>query len=214
MTLSRVHQQVLAFPAVKTAPAGYLPDPSASINKLQIPSPSKKSEQSRKKSIQRTNSFTNGDKDQNKLGPKLTETVKRKLSLGAKIIQMGGLEKIYKRLFRVNDEEKLFKAYQCYLSTTEGPIAGLLFISSKKIAFCSERSIKVASPQGDLTRVHYKVSIPLCKIKGVNQSMNTKKPSQKYLEVVTVDGFDFWFMGFMSYQKAFNCLEQALSLEQ
>ncbi|CAN6877625.1 hypothetical protein Bca4012_079416 [Brassica carinata] len=213
MTMSRVHQQVLAFPAVKTSPAGYLPDP-ASINKFQIPSPSKKPEQSKGKSFLRTNSFTNGASEQSKLAPKLTETVKRKLSLGAKIIQMGGLEKIYKRLFRVYDEEKLFKAYQCYLSTTAGPIAGLLFISSKKIAFCSERSIKVASPQGDNMRVHYKVSIPLCKIKGVNQSMNIKKPSQKYIEVVTVDNFDFWFMGFMSYQKAFNCLEQALSLEQ
>ncbi|KAJ4900399.1 GRAM domain-containing protein / ABA-responsive protein-related [Raphanus sativus] len=210
MTLSRVNQHLSAFPAAKTTLAGYLPDP-ASINKLQIQSPSKKSEKVKGKSFLRSNSFTNGAKDQSKLGPKLTETVKRKLSLGAKIIQMGGLEKIYKRLFKVYDEEKLFKAYQCYLSTTAGPIAGLLFISSKKIAFCSERSIKVASPQGDLTRVHYKVSIPLCKIKGVNQSLNTEKPSQKYLEVVTVDDFDFWFMGFTSYQKAFNCLEQALN---
>ncbi|KAL1201155.1 putative GEM-like protein 8 [Cardamine amara subsp. amara] len=213
MTVSSVHQQVIAFPGAKSATMGYLPDP-ASINKLQIPTSSKKSEQSKRKSILRktkNDSFTNGARDQSKLGPKLTEAVKRKLTLGAKILQMGGLEKIYKRLFKVFDEEKLFKAYQCYLSTTAGPIAGLLFISSKKIAFCSEKSIKVASPQGDITRVHYKVSIPLCKINGVNQSQNTKKPSQKYLEVVTVDNFDFWFMGFLSYQKAFNCLEQALS---
>ena len=41
--MSRVHQQVSAFPAVNTTLAGYLPDP-ASINKLQIPSPSKKLE--------------------------------------------------------------------------------------------------------------------------------------------------------------------------
>ncbi|CAF2144790.1 unnamed protein product [Brassica napus] len=214
MTMSTLHQQVLALPAAKTAPSGYFPDP-ASINKLQIPTFSKKSEQIKKKCLLRkkkTESFTNGARDQNKLGPKLTETVKRKISLGAKILQMGGLEKIYKRLFRVHDEEKLFKAYQCYLSTTAGPIGGLLFISSKKIAFCSERSIKVASPQGDLTRVHYKVSIPLSKINGVNQSVDTKKPSQKYLEVVTVDGFEFWFMGFLSNKKAFNCLEQALSV--
>ncbi|CAA0404339.1 unnamed protein product [Arabidopsis thaliana] len=209
MTLSRVHQQVIAFPAVNTAPVGYLPDP-ASINKLQIPTSSKVSMLQKKK----TDSFTNGARDQDKLGPKITETVKRKLSLGAKILQMGGLEKIYKRLFKVCDKEKLFKAYQCYLSTTEGSIAGLLFISSKKIAFCSERSIKVTSPQGDLTRVHYKVSIPLCKINGVNQSQNTKKPSQKYLEVVTVDNYDFWFMGFVSYQKAFNCLEKALNKDE
>ncbi|WZY79493.1 hypothetical protein YC2023_025877 [Brassica napus] len=189
MTMSTVHQQVLALPAAKTAPSGYFPDP-ASINKLQIPTFSKKSEQIKKKSLMRkkkTESFTNGARDQNKLGPKLTETVKRKISLGAKSLQMGGLEKIYKRLFRVYDEEKLFKAYH-------------------------ERSIKVASPQGDLTRVHYKVSIPLSKINGVNQSVDTKKPSQKYLEVVTVDGFEFWFMGFLSNKKAFKCLEQALSM--
>ncbi|KAJ4887821.1 putative GEM-like protein 8 [Raphanus sativus] len=214
MTMSTLHRQVLALPAAKTAPSDYLSD-LASINKLQIPTSSKKSEQMKKKSILRkkkTDSFTNGTRDQSKLGPKLTETVKRKLSLGAKILQMGGLEKIYKRLFKVYDEEKLFKVYQCYLSTTAGPIAGLLFISSKKIAFCSERSIKVSSPQGDLTRVHYKVSIPLSKINGVNQSVDTKKPSQKYLEVVTVDGFEFWFMGFLNNKKAFNCLQQALSM--
>ncbi|EOA22552.1 hypothetical protein CARUB_v10003212mg [Capsella rubella] len=212
MTLSRVHQQVLAFPAVKTAPVGYLPDPAASTNNLQIPTSTKLSPSTDKRK-KKTDSFTNGARDQDKLGPKLSETVKRKLSFGAKILQMGGLDKIYKRLFKVCDQEKLFKAYQCYLSTTAGPMAGLLFISSKKIAFCSERSIKVASPEGDLIRVHYKVSVPLCKINGVNQSQNTKKPSQKYLEVVTVDNFDFWFMGFVNYQKAFNCLEQALNDE-
>ncbi|XP_019097211.1 PREDICTED: GEM-like protein 6 [Camelina sativa] len=214
MTLSRVHQQAIAFPAAKTATMSYLPDPP-SINKLQVPTSSKFSFLTSKgKSMLRkkkTDSFTKGARDQDKLEPKLSETVKRKLSLGAKILQMGGLEKIYKRLFKVCDEEKLFKAYQCYLSTTAGPISGLLFISSKKIAFCSERSIKVVSPHGDISRVHYKVSIPLSKINGVNQSQNTKKPSKKYLEVVTVDNFDFWFMGFVSYRKAFNCLEQALN---
>ncbi|CAA7023444.1 unnamed protein product [Microthlaspi erraticum] len=104
MTLSRLHQQVLAFPAVKTAPAGYLPDPS-SINKLQIPTSSKKSEQQSKAKMtlqkKKTDGFTHGDRDQAKLGPKLTEKVKRKLSLGARILQMGGLEKIYQKLFKV-----------------------------------------------------------------------------------------------------------------
>ncbi|XP_010452820.1 PREDICTED: GEM-like protein 4 [Camelina sativa] len=213
MNMNRVGQQVIRFPAAKTTPVGYLTDP-ASINKLWVPASSKRSEQSNDKTIlkrKKTDGFTNGACNA-KLRPKLTETVKRKLSLGARILQVGGLEKIFKRLFRVSEGEKLFKMYQCYLSTTAGPIAGLLFISSKKMAFCSERSIKVASSQGDMIRVHYKVSIPLCKIERVNQSQNTKKPSQKYLEVVTVDGFDFWFMGFLSYQKAFNCLEKALSL--
>lgn len=94
-----------------------------------------------------------------KLAPKISETVKGKLSLGAKIIQVGGLEKIFKKLFSVKEEEKLLKACQCYLSTTAGPIAGLLFISTHKVAFCSERSLKFYSSNGELIRVHYKVII-------------------------------------------------------
>lgn len=92
-----------------------------------------------------------------RLAPKITETVKGKLSLGAKILQVGGMEKIFKQLFSVREGEKLLKASQCYLSTTAGPIAGLLFISTDKVAFRSERSLKFYSKNGEIVRVHYKV---------------------------------------------------------
>lgn len=78
-----------------------------------------------------------------RLGHKLSETVKGKLSIGAKIIKKGGRENIFREIFGVSDGEKLLKASQCYLSTTAGPIAGILFVSTQKIAFCSERSIAV-----------------------------------------------------------------------
>jgi len=93
-----------------------------------------------------------------RLGPKITDTVKGKLSMGARILQVGGVEKVFMQLFSVGEGEKLLKASQCYLSTTSGPIAGLLFISTDKVAFCSDRSIKVSSPNGEDTRVHYKVT--------------------------------------------------------
>lgn len=92
-----------------------------------------------------------------RLAPKITETVKGKLSLGAKILHVGGMEKIFKQLFSVREGEKLLKASQCYLSTTAGPIAGLLFISTDKVAFRSERSLKFYSKNGEIVRVHYKV---------------------------------------------------------
>ncbi|KAL6332541.1 hypothetical protein AAG906_008961 [Vitis piasezkii] len=41
-----------------------------------------------------------------------------------------------------------------------------------------------------------------------------KKPSQKYMEIVTMDNFEFWFMGFLNYQKAFSYLQQAISQVQ
>ena len=92
-----------------------------------------------------------------KLGPKITETVKGKLSFGARILRVGGVEKIFKKLFSAAEEEKLLKASQCYLSTAAGPLAGLLFISNHKISFCSQKSFKVSSPNGELVRVRYKV---------------------------------------------------------
>lgn len=100
------------------------------------------------------------------MGPKLSETVKGKLSLGARIIQQGGRENIFRNVFGMSssDGEKLLKASQCYLSTTAGPIAGILFISTHKLAFCSERSITLlpsnSSPgHGEAIRTHYKVII-------------------------------------------------------
>lgn len=94
-----------------------------------------------------------------KLGPKLSETVKGKLSLGKRIIQQGGRGNIFKQIFGVNQGEELLKASQCYLSTTAGPISGLLFISTEKLAFCSERSITVpcATNNTQLITTPYKV---------------------------------------------------------
>ncbi|PPD87144.1 hypothetical protein GOBAR_DD15933 [Gossypium barbadense] len=123
---------------------------------------------------------------------------------------MEEVEKIFKQLFSVREGEKLLKACQCYLSSTAGPIAGLLFISSQKVAFCSDRATKITSPNGELVRVHYKVPTPLEKIKGLNESENMEKTSQKYMEIVTVDDFEFCFMGFLNYQKGFKYLQQAI----
>lgn len=55
------------------------------------------------------------------------------------------------------------------------------------------------------------VVIPLGKIKRANKITNTKKLSQKYIEIVTGDDFDLWFMGFLDYQKTFRYLDQAIS---
>ena len=92
-----------------------------------------------------------------RLGPKITETVKGKLRFGARVLQIGGIEKVFKKLFKLEEEERLLKAFQCYLSTTSGPLAGILFTSTHKIAFCSDRSIKISSPEGELIQIRYKV---------------------------------------------------------
>ncbi|CAL0310873.1 unnamed protein product [Lupinus luteus] len=93
-----------------------------------------------------------------RLAPKISETVKGKLSLGAQILKAGGLERVFKHFLASKDRESLLKVSQCYLSTTSGPLAGFLFISTHKVAFCTERSIKVFNGKGQMCRIRYKVS--------------------------------------------------------
>lgn len=93
-----------------------------------------------------------------RLSPWISETVKGKLSVGAQILQVGGMEKAFKTLFNVCEKERLLKTSQCYLSTTAGPLAGLLFISTRNIAFCSDRSLKVSCSSGETIGVRYKVN--------------------------------------------------------
>ncbi|XP_043716734.1 putative GEM-like protein 8 isoform X1 [Telopea speciosissima] len=159
----------------------------------------------------KADSFTHGVREHVRLGPKVSATVKGKLRLGARFLQKGGVEKLFKQIFSVREGEKLLNASQCYLSTTAGPIAGILFISTENVAFCSERSVTFTLPTQELIRTPYKVMIPLTKIKGANQSENVNNPNQKYIQVVTVDKFEFWFMGFLIYQKAFKYIQQAIS---
>ncbi|MCD9642192.1 hypothetical protein HAX54_028875 [Datura stramonium] len=90
-------------------------------------------------------------------------------------------------------------------------MAGLLFVSTDKIAFCSERSIKLSSPTGKFIRIHYKVSIPISKINKAKESENREKPRQKYIQVITEDDFEFWFMGFLNHQKTLIYLQQEIS---
>ncbi|KAF0930181.1 hypothetical protein E2562_030839 [Oryza meyeriana var. granulata] len=145
------------------------------------------------------------------LGPKISDTLKGKLSLGAKVLQAGSLDKVFRQYFQVDKDEKLLKAFQCYLSTTAGPIAGMLFISTEKIAFHSNRPLDLTSPKGGITRVPYKVLIPAKRIKSAAVRENLYNPDEKYIDVVTVDGFDFWFMGFISHTKSFKYLQHVIS---
>ncbi|KAG6468183.1 hypothetical protein ZIOFF_072754 [Zingiber officinale] len=113
-----------------------------------------------RKITKKTDSYLKGIRDH---GSKISETAKGKLSLGAKILQAGGVQRFFRQSFTVEKGEKLLHAFQCYLSTTAGPITGLLFVSINKIAFCSDQSIRITSPEGSLVRVPYKVLIPLGK---------------------------------------------------
>ncbi|KAL5676575.1 hypothetical protein ACJX0J_012706, partial [Zea mays] len=129
-------------------------------------------------------------------GTKNSETIKGKLSFSAKVLQAGGIDKVFREYFAVEKDEKPRKAFQ------------MLFISTKKIAFHSDRPLSFTSPKGGSTRVPYKVLIPTERMKSALVRENLYNPDETYIDVVTVDGFDFWFMGFVSYEKSFKYLQQ------
>ena len=76
----------------------------------------------------------------------------------AKKIKEGGKKNIFKQKFEVREGEKLLKASHCCLSTESGPVAGLLFISTEKVAFCSQRSVTFKSPDELLEETDRKVN--------------------------------------------------------
>ncbi|KAJ8458041.1 hypothetical protein OPV22_030967 [Ensete ventricosum] len=50
-------------------------------------------------------------------------------------------EAAYKQTFQTDPTERLKKTFACYLSTTNGPVAGTLYLSNVNVAFCSDRPL-------------------------------------------------------------------------
>ncbi|KAJ7975378.1 Disease resistance-like protein [Quillaja saponaria] len=132
-----------------------------------------------------------------RLRSKLSETVTSTLNFGAAFIVMGGRDNMFKNTFGLKEEEELLNASHCYKYTTVAPIPGTLFISTEKVAFCSE----------DFDN---KLLILTRNIKDVTLSRNAKDPSQKYIEIVTEDKSKYQFKGFLRYESAFRNLRKAI----
>ncbi|TVU12057.1 hypothetical protein EJB05_45680, partial [Eragrostis curvula] len=145
-----------------------------------------------------------------KTGPSFTEAAMGRLAQGTKVLAEGGYEKIFKQTFEVLPEEQLKVCYACYLSTSAGPVMGVLYISTAKIAFCSDNPLSYKA--GNKTEwSYYKVVIPLHQLRTANPSVSKVNPAEKYIQVVSVEGHEFWFMGFLMYDKAVTSLQEALA---
>jgi hypothetical protein len=149
-----------------------------------------------------------------KTAPSMSDAAMGKLSLGAKAITGGGFDKLYKQTFSSSPDEHLKKTFACYLSTATGPVAGTLYLTNMNVAFCSDRPLSFAAPSGQTAWSYYKVVIPLAKVAAVEPVTAQVNPPERYVHVVTVDSHDFWFMGFVSYDKAVHHLGSVVSSPQ
>lgn len=88
-----------------------------------------------------------------KTGPSITDAAMGRIAQTTKVISEGGYEKIFHQTFETIPEEKLKKSYACYLSTSSGPVMGVLYLSTAKLAFCSDNPLSYKV--GDQTQWSY-----------------------------------------------------------
>ncbi|XP_019153390.1 PREDICTED: GEM-like protein 1 [Ipomoea nil] len=144
-----------------------------------------------------------------KTGPSMADAAVGRLAQGTKILTEGGYEKVFRQTFETAPEEKLLTAYACYLSTSAGPVMGLLYLSSAKIAFCSDAPLSYKV--GEQTQwSYYKVVLPIHQLKAVNPSASKVNPAEKFIQIISVDNHEFWFMGFVNYDSAVKSLQGVL----
>lgn len=54
------------------------------------------------------------------------------------------------------------------------------------------------------------VAIPLHQLRSVNPAASRANTGEKYIQVVSVDDHEFWFMGFVNYDSAVRILQEAV----
>ncbi|GJV29028.1 GEM-like protein 1 [Tanacetum coccineum] len=98
-----------------------------------------------------------------KTGPSIVDAAVGRIAQGTKVLAEGGYEKIFRTTFQTIPDERLLKSYACYLSTSAGPVMGVLYISTAKLAFCSDNPLPYRV--GDEKKLsYYKVTYILPKL--------------------------------------------------
>ncbi|GAB2283245.1 hypothetical protein Dimus_017769 [Dionaea muscipula] len=147
-----------------------------------------------------------------KTSPNLTDAAMGRIAHSAKVLAEGGYEKIFHQTFDTVSEESLKNSFACYLSTSAGPVMGTLYVSTAKLAFCSDNPLPYKN--GDQTEwSYYKVVIPLIQLKAVNPSSSRVNSAEKYIQIISVDNHEFWYMGFLNYDSAVACLVESLQAQ-
>ncbi|KAB1214529.1 GLABRA2 expression modulator [Morella rubra] len=144
-----------------------------------------------------------------KTSPSFADAAMGRIAQGTKVLAEGGYDKIFRQTFETVPEEQLLDSYACYLSTSAGPVMGVLYVSTAKLAFSSDSPLSYKI-DGQTEWSYYKVVIPLHQLKAVNPSTSGNNPAEKYIQVISVDDHEFWFMGFLNYGGAVRVIQEAL----
>ncbi|KAF7848652.1 hypothetical protein BT93_L1766 [Corymbia citriodora subsp. variegata] len=140
----------------------------------------------------------------------VTDAAIARVAQGTKMVMEGGRDKVFERTFEILPGEKLLKAYACHQSTSSGLVIGTLYLSTKRLIFHSDELLCNYAPSGQQKWDYSKVVLLLDQLSFVSRSSKGLDHSEKYIQVVTRDGYEFWFRGFVSYDKAIKNINEAL----
>ncbi|GAA0147426.1 hypothetical protein LIER_07128 [Lithospermum erythrorhizon] len=144
--------------------------------------------------------------------PSFTDAAFGRIVQSTKVLAEGGYEKIFQQTFETVEGEELQNSFACFMSTSVGPVMGVLYVSTEKLAYCSDNPLSYKDNDDTNQWSYYKVTIPLHQLKAVNPSSSTFNPSEKYIQIISVDNQEFWFMGFLNYAVAVNLLKEVLEV--
>lgn len=89
--------------------------------------------------------------------PSFADAAMGRIAQSTKVLAEGGYEKIFRQTFETVPEEQLLNSFACYLSTSAGPVMGVLYISSAKLAYCSDNPLSYKNG-GQTEWSYYKVN--------------------------------------------------------
>lgn len=116
-----------------------------------------------------------------KTSPSFAEAAMGRIAQGTKVLAEGGYEKIFLSTFETVPDERFQNSFACYLSTSAGPVMGVLYVSSAKIAYSSDNPISYKS-ENQTEWSYYKVHIHYCNIENEKHWHDLKYyfPRQKF----------------------------------
>jgi hypothetical protein len=138
-----------------------------------------------------------------------------KLDVVAKRMLKGG-EYLWREAFHPSPDEHLRKSFACLLSTENGAVAGVLYQSDHNLWFCSDRALQravkteadAATPPAHQQYL-YKVVLPLAEVRSIESSASGRSERDKSIKVEMTGGEQFWFFGFVTFDKALMNLQHA-----
>ncbi|KAK7257155.1 hypothetical protein RIF29_30925 [Crotalaria pallida] len=145
-----------------------------------------------------------------RISSNLVDAAMARIVQGTKMLAHGGSDKLFQQIFGIIPGEKLLNPYVCYISTSYGPVIGTLYVSTKRLAFCSDYPLSHYPFSMQNHSIYYKVVVQLDLLSNVIPSTNRLNPREKYIQLVTVDGYEFFFMGFLAYDNALKTINEAL----